>query len=581
MTLASAPIGCGPHPPSAVAIAPAPSGGPAASASATPAPDERKPETWVPRLDDPARRPAAIKFLVDAYDDAIARATRDRDDLALRQLLDIIVPPLTKLYVASGETLDEKDRVSIIKLLADSRDGRAKAAFVHACSRYAAGGEISEEDLGIAASAIGTLKLEEGADALGDAFVKLQAATQKGALAYRPLHDAMVALHNPKWKALVAERLGHPMERPRSASDAVKLFDFQNELFWQTTAADVAGELGDVELVKPLVRVAMAPAKSDIAGSAERAMVKVGKSAVPLLIGVLNGKDDDLLDYDRTLAAVDPKAPRASIIVAASTLGAIGRPEATEPLLAVLATTRDDPTRATLAAALATVSAEPRAKQAFREAYERIAAKTVMPNGESARAMLLNQAGHFYDPAMVPWIERAVQSAGGDPDAKATLRGAGILAVCELMTPSQASEGKKLGERYGTNSEKEDCSLAADVLGVCGDRVDCYLSKIDDPMAQEPRTQFLGIKAAFMVGELGSPETIPEIVFRLPKATNAAVRWAASWTIDALAKRGADAVPAAEALQKIVDADAASYDHELIGGDGFLKQIIARLRARE
>ena len=55
-----------------------------------------------------------------------------------------------------------------------------------------------------------------GKDGVRQAFVKLEAGTQKGSQAYKNLHDAMMQLLSPSWKALMMERLHgwketHPM----------------------------------------------------------------------------------------------------------------------------------------------------------------------------------------------------------------------------------------------------------------------------------------------------------------------------------------------------------------------------------
>jgi len=62
---------------------------------------------------------------------------------------------------------------------------------------------------------------------------------------------------------------------------------YQNELFWQTTAAEIAGMLRDPASVKPLFKVVMTPSKADVAGTAVVALIKIGKDAVPSLINAL------------------------------------------------------------------------------------------------------------------------------------------------------------------------------------------------------------------------------------------------------------------------------------------------------
>src|SRR5690606_19424180 len=85
--------------------------------------DENKPETWVKRLDDPVRRPAAVKRLVQFFNDAMTRANKDRENPRVKELLDKTVEPLTKVYESGN--LDERTRIELLQHLADTRDPRA------------------------------------------------------------------------------------------------------------------------------------------------------------------------------------------------------------------------------------------------------------------------------------------------------------------------------------------------------------------------------------------------------------------------------------------------------------------------
>src|SRR4051794_25816185 len=126
--------------------------------------DENAPETWVKKLDDPIQRPAAIKRLIQFFEDAMTRANKDRNEANVKALLDKIIGPLTKVYV-DGQ-LDDRTRVELIKFLADPRDPRAKDAWIKGCSGFAEGKGASEDDVRWVAPAIGATKLEEAAPAL-------------------------------------------------------------------------------------------------------------------------------------------------------------------------------------------------------------------------------------------------------------------------------------------------------------------------------------------------------------------------------------------------------------------------------
>src|SRR5271165_3681580 len=68
--------------------------------------DDNDPKTWVKRLDDPAQRANAIKRLTQFYEDDMTRASNDAAAPEVKQLLDTIVDPMAKQYVAGN--LDDK-----------------------------------------------------------------------------------------------------------------------------------------------------------------------------------------------------------------------------------------------------------------------------------------------------------------------------------------------------------------------------------------------------------------------------------------------------------------------------------------
>src|SRR4029079_5480157 len=119
-------------------------------------------------------------------------------------------------------------------------------------------------------------------------------------------------------------------------------------------------------------------------------------------------------EYDRALSAADPRAPRASTIAVASTLGEMGRAEAAGPLLSALSSAKDDLTRAQVARAMTKIPARPETKKAFVAAFDKIGTTMTLPsNAQNARATLLEAAALFFDPELVPWILRQVTSPKG------------------------------------------------------------------------------------------------------------------------------------------------------------------------
>lgn len=541
--------------------------------------DENQPETWVKRLDDPVTRPAAIKRLIQFFEDAMTRANKDRNDPSVKALLDKVVDPLAKTYTDGN--LDDRTRIELIKFLADTRDARAKPAWIKACSSFAAGGGANEDDVRWVAPAIGALQLEDAAEALGQAFVKVQAGTQKGSQAYKNVHDAMLQLKSPSWKALLLERINRPIDKPGGggAADSAKVTPYQNELFWQTTAAELLGELRDPGAVKPLFKVVLAPSKADIAASASVALIKIGKDASQPLIDAMLGKDADIVDFAKTQAGGNAEEAKAYVRTAAVVLGAIGRADAVGPVTQALGAADSDINRAVLARELTKLPTTPDSEKAFQAAFEKVNPTTLIPPlGTNGRSQLMEASAHFFDPQLVPWLIKQIKTAKGGENEKDVVQTAALVTAIKLMNKSQVADVKASVDKEGTPIEKDAFKLASEVVGACGDNVGCYLSKIQEPGAQEEKTQFTAIKAAYMLAIVGNAGTSMEIVKQLPKVKNAAVRFAAVSAIDHLTQK--DSAPIADALQKIVDENKAKDDRNMIQADAPVKEIVYRLRAR-
>jgi hypothetical protein len=543
-------------------VAPAPP----PAASVTPRDDE--PRAWIDRLEDPKQRQSAVEHLLSmARDDASGASA----------LFDAIVEPLTKAYVAGG--LDARARVELIRFLAESRDVRSKAAWMKACTGFAEGTGPTEDDVRWAAPAIASAKLDEAVPDLGRAYWKLEAGTQRGAGAYKAVHDAMLELKSPIWWDMLVERLGRPVVKPLRANDGSRVTAYQNEIFWQTTAAEILGEFHHEAAVEPLFKVVVDPTKSDIAGFASVALMKIGRKAVPPLLDVLSGSDTEMVEYAKTVSVGRPDAETSHVRAAAIVLGAIGRAEAVAPLLRALASTKSDTTRAVIARELTKFARTPELEKGFMAAFEKVSPTTVMlPWEQPARPELLEAAAHLYDPGLVPWLLKQIQTARGSDDQKAAVKAAALVSAIRLMNKGDVGRVQSALERAGTPIERNEFELAKGVVDECGENVDCYVSKLVDPAALADKPQFAGIKAGYMLAILGKADTSRAILKVFPAIRNAAVRYIAVSAIDHLTQT--DPLPVANALQAIIDEDRAKNDRNMMAADAPVRQIVYRLRAR-
>jgi len=549
--------------------------------------DENDPETHVKKLDEPATRPAAVNRLVQFFEDAMTRDNKDRNGPTVKPLLDQIVEPMTKACLAGD--LDDRTNARLIKFLSDARDARGEPCLVKALKDYKP--DSTEDNVRWAARAAGAMKLKTASAPLLEVFGKIHASKPKAQAVYRDVHDAMVQLLDPAWKPNLITALGQPVD-PKDTANQL------DQQFWQVTAAELLGLMKDKDAVKPLIKVLLNPAKGFAGTTAVLALVKIGKPAEEAAVKLLDGSDQDLVNYSKTesLKSVGEKGGKdaknaaevAYIGTAALILATIGRADTAKPLMSALEGKVDDVSRAIIARELTKLPKSPDTVAAFKEAYEKTPPTLSIPPGIGGRETLLDASGMFFEADLVPWYVKTARTMKGEDNDLEPIREASLAAAMKLMKADQVGvvdelasmkskdEGGK-ASTVGKGFDKE-MGLAKGLLNECGDKVDCYVKKLGDPKSQAQETQFQGIKAAYMCGVLGDASTRQKILDQMPKITNAAVRFVSVSVIDYLSPKGDKAI--AEKLEKIVEEGEVSKDPAKISGNAPFKTVIYRLNAR-
>ncbi len=547
--------------------------------------DESQPDYWVGKLDDKAWRARAVTRLEQFYEDAITKANKDPNAPEVQALVGKIAEPLTKTYVENYDTLDTKTRVSLIKLLSSLRDKRTEPALKKALEGFVAKPSKSKDDADLkwAAMAAGDLKLESLNEPLVQAFQKMKTSSMLGGITYRPLNEAMVKIKAKSWTPSLISMLDAEIDPPKTKKDKDKIDPYRDQLFWQTTSAQILGEIQATEAVVPLLKVMLDPAKADIQATAILALVKIGKPAADAAIKVLTGEDEKLTTYNLrrikevTKAKEAPK-DRPYVQTAALVLGTIGRAEGKAALLEALKKEEKDRNKAVIAREITKLPMSDDVKTAYKEAFESISLDTVIPPGANALSSLAEFTGQFYDPAMIDWLlERAENTKGGGEDKKA-LQGAITVTAIKLAKPEQMATVKAAVEKYGTKLEKDLFKDAETVINSCKSDVACYLKEMEKSANQDQKTQFRAIKAGYMVGILGNEATAAELVAAMSSFENAAVRFVAAQTIDRLLPKGSKELAAK--LKALVDKNAESGNKRKIAGDAPVKQVMYRIEAR-
>ncbi len=373
--------------------------------------DDTRPEYWTSRLGNPADCPLAVKRLDQFFGDVLVRANRDWSSPEVRALIDRIVVPLTDAYVRHHDVLGADTRGRLLRLLAELRDPRTEPALRYALLAFAADPSVNAESLELkwAARGVGFLKLQGLGDPLLQAFMKFRVSAPGGFPVYKDLDRALVGMPQATWVSPLCRMLQAPIIPPRSGHDKRAIGAYQDELFWQTTAAQVLGLLKDGEAVEPLLKVMLDPLKEDIQATAILALVKIGKPAVAVTSTLLAGKNQSLREYSwlrvkLTEGKTGDPSDAPEIRMAALVLGTIGRSDAMTPMLEALAQAKNDVNRATIAREIAKLPPTKESKAAFRATFERIPLLTILPPSVNALQILAESAPRFYDPSMVPWL---------------------------------------------------------------------------------------------------------------------------------------------------------------------------------
>ncbi len=555
--------------------------------------DENEPSTHVKKLSDPATRPQAVARLIQFFDDAMSRDKGERKGPTVTPLLETIIVPLNETCL-NGD-LDERTNAKLVKFISDARDMRGGDCLIKALKDFKPERKETETNVRWAARAIGPMMLKTASTPLIDVFVKLRVSKLKQETElYRDVSDAMVALADPAWEAQLIEKLGHPI------NDRKDVPNLRDEIVWQSTSALILGNLKSTAAVKPLIKIVLSPNKADVAATAVNALIKIGKPSVAPAIALLRSEDKELMEYSKgealkANAGADGKVPEAAakaaekshVGAAAIILSSLGREEGGAALMETM-DKGDDLARAIIARELPKLPKTDATLKAFQTAYEKTPTSLAIPPSSGARESMIEGSSYFFDASLVPWMVKTAVEVKGEAENVDGIRGSTFTTVLKIMKADQVGEADKLfnikadgpdgkPSTLGKAYEKE-YKIVTEMLKTCGDKVDCYFGKLVEPASQEEKTQFQGIKAAYMIGVLGGPEVRQKLIDVLPKLPNAALRFIAGQIIDHHSPKGDTALAAA--LQKVVDDGEATKDQLKMSGNSSFKTVIYRLNAK-
>ncbi len=558
--------------------------------------DERKAETHVERLSDPIKRTAAVERLLQMYDDKVTADMRDEAKPNVKELLEVIAAPLAAL--AEKGDLDSKTQGRLLAKLATMRDPRAVPALVKALGDYKMDDKRPDDfdgDMAEVVRNLGEMKSKEASDALLKLFIDMRASWPKAQnkTFYRTLRDALLAIQDPKWEDSLVKLLEAPV-KTLSNKEQKAIMD---QMFWQTVAAELLGNMRSTKAVRPLVKVVLSPFKGPVGVTAISGLIKIGKPAIEAGVKLLNGADAELAEYAEKefLRAAEDKgdkiddkdkaeAKKAYIDSAVIIVANIGRQECVDPMLAALEK-GDTTSKAVIARELYKLPSDPKVIEAFKKVWADTGLSAQIPPSGNAKEALTEAASSFLDAELAAWIgEQALGLKGEEADTSLIqevalsmllkVGGKKQLEVIDKLATKEITYPKKVA--IGKAFEKEIVA-AKKLVEECGDNADCYVKKLASPEGSKD-SGFIGIKAAYMAAILGGEKVLPKLVAELPGIQNAAVSFTVVQAIDRLAPKGNKEV--ADKLQGMVDKATASRDEANISKVSPIKTVVYRMQAR-
>jgi hypothetical protein len=365
------------------------------------------------------------------------------------------------------------------------------------------------------------------------------------------------------------EKLAGRVLDPKNPTEAMDQI-----LFWQGTSIRLLSELKHTPAVRPLINVMLTPTKADLRALCTNALTKMPKEAEPLLIGALNGSDPE---FAKLGEAFGPQKPHLAYL--ADTLAYASRPAGRDAVIDALSKATNESQRTVMAQALIRFPAEKKVVDAFLAAYAKIPANSAIDlmQGLDAHAVLSQASSHFYQSDLTTWLLKEIAAAKGEQADAMHLYA--LEAAIKLMGPTHTKDVEAAVAKFGTPREKAMFENANKAVTQCKTDAACYVGLLDQPIPSTPDTaKYLAVKATWMAAAYGDDKTKDELVKKLDKVRDGAVRLGVVEAIDHLAPKGDEAT--AKALEKIIEADIASGNKELIAADDAVAKVALKLRAR-
>jgi hypothetical protein len=471
-----------------------PAAGPAAAAAS---PSEANTSSLKDRLLAEDTRASAVEEAIAEYDAAARNGTTSEPAQAFVKDYAML---LTRVAVESYGSLPPKLRLGLINLLVSFNTSEVTPAFATALESYAA----NKQDVESAIWAARGAAAHSGPE-LPAALVKVWEAVEMNDRDFRRFSAHFVpALRTnaqPEWALFLSRALIPEIERPARFDDKPAVKAYQNQLFWQSTAAELLGQLKAGEYARSLVVVLLTPSKREVHGEAERALLQMGASVLPTLEALLQGNDAELV----ALAGSAGVAREPAAYFATRLLDQLRLPASIPMLKQAWESTKEPVTRTLIVRALSWIPGAEVA-ELLKQTFVGTKLDTTLPEGESALEVLaVAAANSFEHDALLPWLSERVDKVPGKGSRKGDVQRVLIESVSKLAFTKDVKPASKVAQLYGGRTGTPMFEQASRLLKECGEDVKCYRAKATDLTASSPEGTFTRIKAIWMLGMLGSP----------------------------------------------------------------------------